>query len=419
MHKKKIDNFTTALMCLAPMIIQYKGLSSFILLPELILITLLPIYLLRNSEIRFKKIIWITSFVFLSIFLTLINALKIDVDLLSTISTLTRFFFYIVVVIFIGHKYINSHLAIKWIVVIGILNSLYSILQLVSYNLLSITLPWYFPFLSPAYGTELINNSNYYFSTYGFRPSGLFSEPAHLVQYVAISLCLLLTYERFKIYTKIIMAIPMISVMFLASSGTGFVFGILIITIVLIDIIKNKNLSKQSVLKIYFAIISFLFLIFVIFNSSNLRLGLDRILSISETSTLFIRVIRPLEVFQQIPFFHKIFGVGYGNYGHYLQQNNLLSSYETLREVTWTNTFGFVLVGTGVIGAFLFLSFFVYLLKISSGYNFYLGIILFLSMFFSDLILTINFVLLVSLILNGNLREDVKSRYQYKIGVKF
>ena len=187
-------------------------------------------------------------------------------------------------------------------------------------------------------------------------------------------------------------------VLLLNGSGTGFAM-ILFITVIFFVNAKSKNLSSLLLKYSLLAIVSVV-LLFISKNES-LNLGLERIMSTSELSTSNIRIFRPFNIFSNLPFLNKIIGVGYANYSEYVINSHLASNFELSIESAWTNTIGYILVGSGAIGMFFYLNFYIHLLIRTKYFYRYLVLLLGVFSLFTEVPLSFQFITIMSFVLKG------------------
>ena len=404
-ERLNLNNFLTSLIVLGPMFTQYAGIFDFILLPELFLLMLFPFLLIQSRDINFYKYRYLIIYIAIALFLTLITAFSQEyINFGVTITTYIRYLFYVLILIFVSDKYFNIDFGAKLLIIVANINAIYGIIQFMAYNFLGVVLPWYFPFLKVQYGQQLIQEQKYFFSTYGYRFSGLFSEPAHLSQYLSVALLIVLFYssQSFKLssFNKLFLSILYTIPLLLSGSGTGFAIAAMCYVLFIIGLLKKKKKDMNTIIKSYMFIFLIVFVSFLVLSSGNFTTGLTRIASISEVSTTYIRIIRPFEVYFSLPSYYQIIGVGYGNYAEYLFGTGNLTQYEVSRNIAWTNTLGFILVGSGLIGLIFYLLFY---FKVSKGLNLLgknLLLLLLAYTFFSDLPLTFHFITIMCFIYN-------------------
>lgn len=407
----KMDIATTLIIVLGPMFTQYSSISSVILLPELVVFPLLIIYFLKYRFMTILNLKKYSLYFFLAVLLTLLNAvIGTELDLLISSTAVIRHLFYYLVIITIGYKNFDSDFAAKVLIITALFNSIYGFVQYAAYSFTRTILPWHISFLPLRYGIYLVENSIYFFNEFGFRFSGLFSEPAHFSQYISIALLVLLFYrsESFKISKakKFIGSAVFILSLLLNGSGTGFATSVFIMLLFFFN--SEKNTYHNLLMKITFVFLGVIFLSYIVTNET-FNIGLDRILSVSELSTGNIRIFRPFHVFSALPGLNKIIGVGYANYSEYVLNSSLATQYELSINIAWTNTIGYVLVGSGILGLFIYIRFFVHLFTRTKHFCRYLVILTVFFSFFTEVPLSFQFITILSFIINDSLIKKENS----------
>lgn len=416
-YKEKISFFQKYLVwviAIGPLFTQYVAFLDFILIPELLIIPTIPICIIKRKKINtgvFKPLIFYLYTVFLLTLLAILLQQNVNISVAAT--AFARFSVYVLIIIFISSTNFNIDYGSKVVVIVAAFNSIYGIIQYGAYTLYGKVLPWHLSFLKVKYGTKLIQEHQYYFSEFGYRFSGLFSEPAHFSQYVSFALLIVLFFksEKFNLgkFTRVFLAILYSFVMILNGSGTGFAMLIFIFGLFTIKNITRKNKNALDLLIKFSVIIGIGISVFFIVNSTILSNGYTRISKISQESTTNVRVLRPFEVYYNIPTINKLIGVGYANYSTYVVNSGMASNYELMANSAWTNTIGYVLVGSGLIGFTTYSWFYIKLLKSTKGFYKYLVLMLIVFAFFTEVPLSFQFVTIMSYILQGVLQSNLSS----------
>lgn len=408
-YKEKIgfvDKYLIWIITIGPLFTQYVAFVDFILLPELLIMPLIPIYLFKKNRIKTQIFKQLLLYLYLVVFLTLLVILiQQKVDISIAITAFIRFLFYVLIIIFMSTNGFKIDYGSKIVVAVATFNSLYGVIQYVSYTYLGKVLPWHFKFLSVKYGTKLLEQYGYYFSEFGYRFSGLFSEPAHFSQYISFALIIVLFYKsenfNLNIYIKSGLVGLFSFVMILNGSGTGFAMLLFCFSLLIMKKIQSKNRNEADGLIKFFMITIILIGVFFVVNSKLLSNGYNRLISFSEVSTSNIRIFRPFEVYNNLPFINKIIGVGYANYSTYVFNSGIASSYELMVSSAWTNTLGYILVGSGIIGFFAYSMFYIKLLRLTRGYFRYLVLLLIVFAVFTEVPLSFQFVMIMSFVVQG------------------
>lgn len=394
------DIITTFVIIVGPMFTQYSSISNVILLPELFIFPLLLYYFFVYRNVTLLNLKWYFLYFIICLILTLINILVgTPLDITISIFAFLRHIFYALIIVSIGYKNFNVDYAAKLLIIVAFFNSIYGFIQYIVYNLTGTILPWYFSFLPVKYGVNLIENSNYYFSEFGYRFSGLFSEPAHFSQYIAIALMVTIFYkpESFIMSKSIRIFISIIFILALLLNGSGTGFAMILFILVLVILNRNDESLKIKLLKIIFLFLVITFLLYI-GSHQILTTGLSRILSSSELSSGNIRVLRPFYIFNSLPILSKFIGVGYANYSEYVISSSLVTDYEMSLNSAWTNTIGYILVGSGIIGFSFYIFFIFYLLRNTKYLYKYLVVMIILFSFFTELPLSFQFITIMGFI---------------------
>ncbi len=402
---RTLEKYGTLILVLAPMLSQYYIFSHSIILPELLLAPLLVLSLcMKQKKLMFNRNIVI--YLFAAIFLSCINIfIRSTFDINILITSFIRYIYYFMVIIFITKNFFNFDLGIKILMAVATLNSIYGLLQYFIYYLYKIALPWYLPFFGIKSGGKLIEFQDNYFESFGYRFSGLFSEPAQLALYIGVALVTLIFYnldhlKYSKLKKGILISLYSIT-MLLSGAGAGagllvFIIGMYVIRM----FIKKRKKIKDWVYAVTLTPVA-LSCILYMYHTPFLSKGFERITKISETSTLNIRVLRPFKIFIDLPFVHKLIGVGYANYSSYVLNSSLAINYEIITGAAWTNSLAFVLVGTGLLGFFIYLLIFYRFYKVSTEFSKIMIIFLMAVGLYSSAHHSLTFVTIMSFVSAG------------------
>ena len=250
----------------------------------------------------------------------------------------------------------------RYFIIFGIINALYAITQRNLYSLSGMILPSGLPIFSQRFNLDLRDNLEVITLNFGYRPSGFFSEPAHLSQYLAIACLLVIFSERPKILSQhYYIRIAIITLLSLAplviGSGTGIFTLIFLLAAIFIKMSKSLLFNRDLGL-------SFLkFVVGLILTALVVAFGIDdaflRVTNLEgDSSPLFVRVIRPFlyfsDLYEKSLFFEILFGSGFGSYINTLNSLGISTPYEIAVDTYWTNTFGLILSSIGLIGFFVF-----------------------------------------------------------------
>ena len=224
-----------------------------------------------------------------------------------------KYFIVIVFMLFLYFRRIfDLKLAIKWLNKLCMLATIFMFAQISLHYILGYNLPGYISafcysetYISRA---ELLSET---FSLQGYRPTSLFSEPAHYSSYVILGIVASLFYgkERKDFNRALLLTIGIL----FSTSGQGIVYALIIWLIWLLPRRESSDL-KQVLARLFFLAIG-IWLLYSFFNSATGTFILERILgnkhqgnAIEGRSLPYLNLING-----NIPFGVKLFGYGYGN----------------------------------------------------------------------------------------------------------
>lgn len=394
------NKIITIFIVLSPMFLQYSIFVPFLLFPEFFLLLLLFLSFFKSNNIDVKLLIFVLIFIIYAVFISFLQYLIDDyVSLELTLTTSFRLLFYFIILLFLSGYYFVRDFGAKLIVFVASFNSVYGIAQFLAFKFLGFTLPWYLPFLTVQHGQRLISEQDDIFDTFGFRFSGLFSEPAHFSQYVGFAFLILLFFDNGQLFSKankFLLSILFLISLLLSASGTGFFILSFVLLMFFYNLIFINFSLRKFLVGIVIFIISFIILSLLIYSNDTLSIGFQRILNFSDTSSLYVRIIRPLDVFLNLDIWNVLFGVGYGNYSNYLFYFGLENDYESNVGIAWSNSLGVFLVGSGLLGTTIVILIYRYLFVKTDCFGKYSLLFVFVHLFFSDLPHTLFFVCFLS-----------------------
>ncbi|UDN25713.1 hypothetical protein LEO80_14170 [Aeromonas caviae] len=401
--------FVTVVIALSPMFLQYSLFVPVLLFPEFFLILALLAATVRRTNVDLPLLFLVVVLVF---YLLVLSFIKYNAEsyMLLTLSLTTSFrlFFYFVILAVLSKSYFVRDFAAKILVFVAASNSLYGLIQFFTYNFFKISLPWSLPFLTVQHGQRLITEQDFIFDKFGFRFSGLFSEPAHFSQYIGFAFFVVLFYDGGRFFnknSKVFLSVLFTLSLLLSASGTGFFVIIFIVALLLYKIL----FESVSFIKFFISISVFVFfisaLVLLLFSNDIFYLGVQRVLDFSDTSSLYVRMIRPLVVFSSLDYIDMIFGIGYGNYSSYVFYQGIENAYEAELGFAWTNSLGVFLVGSGMIGFAIVIFIYGYLLRKADNFGRVALLFVLVHFLFSDLPHSIFFVCFASFLYGQNLNR--------------
>lgn len=245
------------------------------------------------------------------------------------------------------------------------------IVQEVSYNLVGFRISGLLPFFPVIYDIPMAEFMEY--QGLSGRSSSMFLEPSHfaeyLLPYIAINMakCLktqkLMSWELFLITTLLLFI----------QSGTGV---LIVMIMYIIYLIKLKISTVKKYILVYPIIIIIITNLFFFISEIELGQGLlERVneLALNDSARISsgtMRIYRGYYVFDEMPFFEKIFGVGVGNVQTVALNSSVVSMFvEGDGTKPMLNVIQVLLVGYGIIGTFLFLIHILYLAVKNSYYG--------------------------------------------------
>lgn len=252
---------------------------------------------------------------------------------------ITRFIFYIVVLLFVSKRYFVYNITSKWVIRISIFGTAFILIQYILYFMFSYILSGYLSFV-PIYLKEYTTfNYSTLYSTHFFRPTSFFLEPAQYAQYAVLGLCLsLFSPSQKQLRTVLTSAIISVGII-LSTSIQGIVFTAFLWTIWGVTIyLRSKNI--KGLLLLLSAIVIIPLIAYSIYNTSVIQNSLSRILSSDSNIMNNTAVDARFGGFSAINNLDGIFeyiGLGFGQV-----PNDL-----------WMSSAAYVWYGTGLVGLML------------------------------------------------------------------
>ncbi|MEM6190613.1 hypothetical protein [Shewanella scandinavica] len=214
----------TWIIVLFPILAIYASPIAKVSIGDIALFLTLPVVCLRYffgrksvfSKVQFTVILFV-------LYIAVAFLIQIFSDFPVEFISTARYIFFLLVLIF-GYDYFDSKSALKYITAISVVLSVWVMFQFISFYFFTIIIPWNIPFL-PVIDNKFIEVVNEpYFLQY-YRPTGVFYEPTHFVQYTLIALIANVVVPSFRSASKrfiLIMAIIM------SASSLGLIALILV-----------------------------------------------------------------------------------------------------------------------------------------------------------------------------------------------
>lgn len=243
----------TWVIVLFPILAIYETPISKVSIGDLALLILLPFLLLKyivgvSDSLSRPQV----SVLIFSIYILLSFAVQsisgYPAELISTL----RFIFFLLVFV-AGYDYFDTAKAIERLSIVSVIVSVWVICQFISFYFFTIILPWKLPILPVIDNSfvEIVNEP--YFLQY-YRPTGVFYEPTHFVQYTLVGLIANLTIKKRQInFSKYLI----ITATLMSASSLG------LISLILVFLYKIFIIDGLKLNPIYVAVTVLLLLLLV------------------------------------------------------------------------------------------------------------------------------------------------------------
>ena len=234
------------------------------------------------------------------------------------------------------------------------------------------------------------------------RPASFFLEPAHFCVFLA-PLILLLLIGKSEIYFNdkrcVFDAVFISGAVIISKAATGLLLIVVIWCIWFFSIkIENGISMYKRILMIIFFIIIFLIV------NKNFEWVQWTIMHIKElngsdiTSGNF-RVLRGYYIYDGMPLLNKIIGVGMGMSSQIINKLNLVTPFDGLHIGSdYMSAFFQIFVYGGMIGGFLYVIHFIYMITMKSKCGRYLSLLFFIMIMSNENLHTASFIILLMII---------------------
>lgn len=381
----------TGLIIMFPILSVYSTSINSLSVADFLLILCLPIMTIkyiRGGYKLVKRIIPISIFLYYIVFTMLIQILfSTNVSIISTI----RFCIYIYALI-IGRSIFDINYALKLLKITTITISIYVIIQFLFFKVFNTTLPWRVPGLRVMDESFILKESGIYYYKF-YRPTGIFLEPTHLVQYLFVYLIYgLFRIEKYKKLDWIINMLIGIAIV-LSGSSLGMIALLIILIIWCIYKVDVKKTKWKSLLLI---ISSFLILIIII----------PIIIKLPYIEKIFTRVIGE----------NGLNGAAMGyrfNSLSILFQENITTLFRMIGYGRGTNTVYFTAIPyliycNGILGVLIYLWINVNGIIYIKGYKKILLIVVFIISIGSEMIINFGVLFYYIIIFDGYKKNNIK-----------
>lgn len=310
----------------------------------LLLFLILSFYLYKNYNkvlIADKKLTILFSVFIFSATISILYAANKQLSLTNLMSLYYAYFLFLGLSIFIRFRESNYSIIVNGLIVAGIVNGFFSLLQVATGSFFMPGTP------DRSISTEGLNRAN-----------GLYDDPNYLGLFLVCLWPFLFT-KKFK-YKKIIFLFFGIIILLTFSRATAIIF---VIQLVLFLYLKTKN-KFYFLLKTTSILFSLSFIIFV-FNPMGLATRFLTVGSLVEgndgsydnsTAERLDVFFAGIKMFKDYPWF----GIGYGNFQHF---SSFYMDFSP-RAVVAHNTYITILAELGIIGFLIFIAIIYFIFKI-------------------------------------------------------
>lgn len=372
--KKTNIKFFSLCIVLSTFFHQYSSFLPGVTFGELMLIFSSALVIIFDGfDLNIERTKMLVKFYGLCFVLTLVSFLAqqldfIAVSMFEVLSRWMRYFAYVIFIVVSADK-LDANYALKIYRYICIFISLYIILQTLGYYTLNFALPVkILPLPFPRESDMYVLFSS--FDKYYYRAYGPFAEPGYAAKFLLPGLAISL-YDSLKSHKNISLLMLISTGIILTTSVQGVLLAVFSFIYFGFSLLQNKefrisfNLGKIFIVGLLVMLLSFIF-----YSVGILETPIERISSIfavSQGGTLArsstgMRVYRGFALFAALPLLYKIIGVGLGNLGNFVVENNIYTNfdyfYTSLNQFEYVNGISGVLLSSGIIGAFYFIKYF-------------------------------------------------------------
>lgn len=401
---------------------QYGSFLPGVTFGELMLIlTSLFVLLFDGFDLNFEKTKLLIQFYGLCLSLTLLSFLIqqhdfIAVSTFEVFSRWVRYFAYVAFIIISADK-LNVNYALKVYKYFCVFISLYIILQTLGYYMFNFAFPVKIlplPFSRESDMYLLFSE----FDKYYYRAYGPFAEPGYAAKFLLPGLALSL-YDSLNSHKYIFSVVLISTGIFLTTSVQGILLTVFSYIYFGISLLLNKEFRIAFNLGKIFIVSSLVILLsLILYSIGILDTPIKRISSIfsfTESSAsgnyvTGIRGYRGFALFAALPQLYKIIGVGLGNLGNFVVENNIYTNYDyfytSLLEIEYVNAISGLLLSSGLIGGTYFVFYVIDLLKNTSNQYRLILLQLLVLLFAGDSFFSMTTVLYLSLVYIGQNRFE-------------
>ena len=348
----------TISIALMPILNNYQSLIKGIGVGEIIvLLSMIGLIInKRTIKLRLEHSGLLLFFIYALIISALMVAFHSSFSARDVIVRMTFFAFYTAIICIPTDDDFDTNIFIKYYLRICDICCIFLFVQIIVFHILHRIILGVLPGVPLNYAISnysmLYSRFNSLYS-YFYRPTSLFLEPAHFAQFMgpAIPIVLLKKDIKFRLFRAIAFSASVL----LSTSSVGIVIvGFSWISYFIYTNKETMNVKKmiQTIL-IIAVIIATLF--FVANISETFSYGLTRLEKIlsggNSSGSSYERISKGFEIWNQLKFHEKIFGIGYGTYDSYYSMGTI-NVYDG--EVEYMNSLSYILVSGGIISLLLF-----------------------------------------------------------------
>jgi hypothetical protein len=351
--------------------------------------------------------IFLKAMIFMFFLSTISHIFQRDMQNIFIVRNL-RLVMYILFII-IAYNMIDKELLLKFLRIVSIIACMYVLVQYLAYHVGGIYLTN--QILPLPVNREVSEDIMELYDKYYFRASGFFAEPSYFAKFLipCFAYCLNGWDNKELDY---FCGLLIIVTVFFSTSLQGIIIIAFMISIELIRILHRKKISSIKIMQALIVLL-FLGLVFVLFTKNEvlehifLRLVNLISLNIGINSSVSYRLFRGYYVFEQLPWYFQIFGIGFGGLAEYVLSNNIFTPFDASVYVSTTaagyvNGISSILINVGIIGFSVFVFCFYRIYKLSSLTNKLILLAYLLCLFSGGGIFNLYMVYIFSIVFIGN-----------------
>lgn len=331
-----IKTIFSVIVALIPVLAPYASFVNGIYLEEFLLIvmTMFAIFYKKSMHARYRLLpVYILAIeIILSIFL---NALLSYGQTTDVLIRSVRMLFYIICITFTSGRLLDIKKTIKAITFVSVYAVSFLLIQIIVYKITGTYIKGMGNVLPLAYRADF--DYQYYMSIM-FRPSSIFSEPAAMCEYLLVPLSFYLLGQKEIDKKKMLLAVFISFGCLLTTSLWGI---IIVVTLWSVWLFKVAVYKKYFIFLIIILSVVVYFIVNSLYLSTTMsRIDLSSIDSLMNSQAFSGRFLG-YEALENLNFFEKLFGLGFGNLG-------------IINEKGTGNSVVYYLLGLGVVGTTIF-----------------------------------------------------------------